>query len=103
MPPEEIDSLDGKSLKGLVLSLLGRIDELFEQNNKLVDQNNSLLARIDELVARIAAAANHRRTLRTRRCPLRAGRRRTFPTRRPRRSAANGGPALPASYVRTPP
>jgi len=47
MPPEGIDSLDAKSLKGLVLSLLGRIDELFAQNN-------SLLARIDELVARIA-------------------------------------------------
>jgi transposase len=47
MPPEGIDSLDAKSLKGLVLSLLGRIDELFEQNN-------SLLGRIDELLARIA-------------------------------------------------
>src|SRR5262245_2068489 len=28
MPPGEIDSLDAKSLKGLVLSLLARIDEL---------------------------------------------------------------------------
>jgi transposase len=47
MPPEEIDSLDAKSLKGLVLSLVARIDEV-------VGQNNSLLARIDELLARIA-------------------------------------------------
>jgi hypothetical protein len=54
MSPGRIDSLDAKSLKGLVLSLLGRIDELFEQNKKLVEQNNSLLARIDELLARIA-------------------------------------------------
>ena len=47
MPPERIDSLNADSQKGLVLSLLKRIDELFEQNN-------SLLARIDELLARIA-------------------------------------------------
>jgi transposase len=42
MSPEGIDSLDAKSLKGLVLSLLTKIDELF-------DQNKTLLARIDEL------------------------------------------------------
>jgi transposase len=47
MPPERIDSINADSQKGLVLSLLKRIDELFEQNNLL-------LARIDELLARIA-------------------------------------------------
>ena len=54
MPPERIDSLNVDSQKGLVLSLLKRIDELFEQNKGLLEQNNSLLARIDELLARIA-------------------------------------------------
>jgi hypothetical protein len=49
MPPEEIDSLDAKNLKGVVLSLLARIDELFEQNKKLLEQNSALLARIVEL------------------------------------------------------
>jgi len=44
MPPERIDSLDAESLKGVVLSLVARIDEL-------VKQNNSLLARIDVSVA----------------------------------------------------
>jgi transposase len=47
MPPEGIDSLDARSLKGLVLSLVARIDEL-------AAQNATLLARIDELLARIA-------------------------------------------------
>jgi transposase len=47
MPPGGIDSLDADSLKGLVLSLMTRIDEL-------AGQNNALLARIDELLARIA-------------------------------------------------
>ena len=47
MPPERIDSLAADSLRGLVLSLVARIDEL-------VGQNNTLLARIDELLARIA-------------------------------------------------
>ena len=42
MSPEGIDSHDAHSLKGLVLSLLTKIDELF-------DQNKTLLARIDEL------------------------------------------------------
>ena len=46
MPPE-IDSLNADSLKGLVLSLLAKIDDL-------VEQNKTLLARIDELLARIA-------------------------------------------------
>ncbi|HET9688276.1 MAG TPA: IS66 family transposase [Pseudolabrys sp.] len=45
MPPEEIDSLDAKSLKGLVLSLLAKIDGLLEQNS-------ALLARIAELESR---------------------------------------------------
>src|SRR5215510_7482394 len=54
MAPERIDSLNADSQKGLVLSLLKRIDELFEQNKDLLEQNNSLLARIDELLARIA-------------------------------------------------
>jgi len=43
MRPEGIDSLNADSLKGLVLSLLARIDELS-------DKNNSLQARIDELL-----------------------------------------------------
>ena len=47
MSPGGIDSLDAESLKGLVLSLLARIDEL-------AGQNTALLARIDELLARIA-------------------------------------------------
>src|SRR5215470_18629096 len=45
MPPEEFDSLDAKSLKGLVLSLLTKIDEL-------VEQNKALLERIAELEGR---------------------------------------------------
>jgi len=52
MPPEEFDSLDAKSLKGLVLSLLARIDELSEQIKKLLEQNSTLLARIAELEGR---------------------------------------------------
>jgi transposase len=47
MPPEGIDSLNADSLKGLVLSLLAKIDDL-------VEQNKALLTRIDELQARIA-------------------------------------------------
>jgi hypothetical protein len=47
MPPDEIDSLNSESLKGLVLSLLRKIDDLHEHNK-------ALLARIDELLARIA-------------------------------------------------
>jgi transposase len=47
MPPEDIDSLNADTLKGLVLSLLAKIDDH-------VGQNNALLARIDELLARIA-------------------------------------------------
>src|SRR6201987_479444 len=47
MPPEGIDSLNADSLKGLVRSLLAKIDDL-------VEQNKTLLARIDELLARIA-------------------------------------------------
>ena len=47
MPPDGIDSLNADSLKGLVLSLLAKIDDL-------VEQNKTLLARIDELLARIA-------------------------------------------------
>src|SRR6516164_4980685 len=45
MPPEGIDSLNADSLKGLVLSLLAKIDEL-------VEQNKALLARITELEGR---------------------------------------------------
>jgi transposase len=58
MPPEEIDSLDADSLKGLVLSLIARIDGLVEQNKALLaridelhQQNKTLLARIAELEA----------------------------------------------------
>lgn len=47
MPPGGIDSLNADSLRGLVLSLLAKIDDL-------VEQNKTLLARIDELLARIA-------------------------------------------------
>src|SRR5262249_16512819 len=47
MPPEGIDSLNADSLKGLVLSLLAKIDDL-------VEQNKALLAKIDKLRARIA-------------------------------------------------
>src|SRR5215470_3953828 len=52
MPPE-IDSLNADSLKGLVLSLLAKIDDLVEQNKAVHEQNKTLLARIDELLARI--------------------------------------------------
>jgi len=52
MPPEGIDSLNADSLKGLVLSLLAKIDELFEQNKRLLEQNSALLARIAELESR---------------------------------------------------
>ena len=58
MPPEEIDSLDADSLKGLVLSLIARIDGLVERNKALLaridelhQQNKTLLARIAELEA----------------------------------------------------
>jgi transposase len=54
MPPEGIDSLDAKNLKGLVLSLLARIDELFKQNRELSDQNKKLLEQIGALLGRIA-------------------------------------------------
>jgi transposase len=47
MPPGGIDSLNADSLKGLVLSLLAKIDDL-------VEQNKTLFARIDKLLARIA-------------------------------------------------
>jgi transposase len=54
MPPDEIDSLNANTLKGLVLSLLAKIDDLVEQNKAFDEQNKTLLARIDELLARIA-------------------------------------------------
>jgi len=61
MPPEGIDSLNADSLKSLVLSLLTRIDDLFEQNKELLkqnknlsEQNNSLQARIDHLLEQIS-------------------------------------------------
>jgi transposase len=56
MLPEGIDSPDTKSLNGLVLSLLTKIDELFDQNKALLakigelqQQNKALLERIAEL------------------------------------------------------
>jgi transposase len=52
MPPEGIDSLDAKSLKGLVLSLLARIDVLVARVDELLEQNNTLQARIAELEGR---------------------------------------------------
>jgi transposase len=55
MRPDGIDSLNADSLRGLVLSLLARIDDLFEQNRNLSEQNNSLQARIDELLKQISA------------------------------------------------
>jgi hypothetical protein len=51
-PRKEIASLDAKSLKGLVLSLVARIDELSEQNKKLLEHISTLLARIAELEGR---------------------------------------------------
>ena len=54
MPPDEIDSLNAESLKGLVLSLLGKIDDLHEQGKAQQARIDQLLARIDELLARIA-------------------------------------------------
>jgi len=35
MPPDEINSLNAESLKGLVLSLLGKIDDLHEHTGIL--------------------------------------------------------------------
>jgi hypothetical protein len=52
MPPEGIDSLNGDSLKLLVLSLLRKIDELSDQNKNLLEHISALLARIAELEAR---------------------------------------------------
>jgi transposase len=54
MPPERIDSLNVDSLKGLVLSLLSRIDELSDQNNSLHVRIDELLKQISTLLARIA-------------------------------------------------
>ena len=54
MPPERIDSLDADSLKGLVLSLMARIDELAGQNNSLQSRIDELLKQIGTLLARIA-------------------------------------------------
>jgi transposase len=54
MPPERIDSLDADGLKGLVLSLLAKIDQLSDQNKKLIEQIGTLLARIAELEGRQA-------------------------------------------------
>jgi transposase len=52
MSPNEIDSLDAESLKGLVRSLLGANDDLREQNNALLVKIDELLARIAELEGR---------------------------------------------------
>ena len=54
MPPEGIDSFNAKTLKGLVLSLLARIDELAGQNNSLQVRIDQLLEQINTLLARIA-------------------------------------------------
>jgi transposase len=54
MPPEGIDSLNAKTLKGLVVSLLARIDELAGQNNSLQVRIDQLLEQINTLLARIA-------------------------------------------------
>jgi transposase len=54
MPPEGIDSLDAKDLKGLVLSLVARIDELAGQNNSLQARIDELLKQISTLLARIS-------------------------------------------------
>jgi transposase len=54
MSPEGIDSLDAKSLKGLVLSLLAKIDELADQNMKLLDQLSTLFEQNKALLERIA-------------------------------------------------
>jgi transposase len=52
MSPNEIDSLNAESLKGLVKSLLGANDDLREQNNALLVKIDELLARIAELEGR---------------------------------------------------
>src|SRR3974377_348525 len=54
MPPEGIDSLNAKSLKGLVLSLLVRIDELSGQNSSLQARIDELLKQISTLLTRIS-------------------------------------------------
>ena len=61
MSPNEIDSLNAETLKGLVLSLLGKIDDLHEHNKAQqarIDQQQEMIdqqqARIGELLARIA-------------------------------------------------
>ncbi|HEX3524810.1 MAG TPA: IS66 family transposase [Stellaceae bacterium] len=54
MPPDDIDSLNADSLRGLVLSLLAKIDDLHEHNKELLKYNKALLAKIDDLLARIA-------------------------------------------------
>jgi transposase len=54
MPPDEIDSVNSESLKGLVLSLLAKIDDLHEHDKAQQARIDQLLARIDELLARIA-------------------------------------------------
>jgi transposase len=53
MRPERIDSLNADSLKGLVLSLLAKIDELSDQNNSLQARIDDLLKQISALLARI--------------------------------------------------
>jgi hypothetical protein len=88
MPPDEIDSLNAESLKGLVLSLLGKIDDLHEHNKALLARIDELLARISELEGR----ASRRRRRQTRRCRHRASRRPMSPEDQARR-AAKGAPA----------
>jgi hypothetical protein len=101
VPPEGIDSLNADSLKGLVLSLVAKIDDLVEQNEGLLaridefhEQNKTPLARIAELEGR---AGKPPKTGRTRRCRHRADRRPTWWKRRPQREAAKCTPAKHAS------
>ena len=54
MRPEGIDSLNADSLKGLVLSLLARIDALSDKNDSLQARIDELLKQISALLARIA-------------------------------------------------
>src|SRR5262249_32310868 len=52
MPPEEFDSLDAKSLKGLVECRVAKIEGLLEQKKTVSEQNSALLERIAELEGR---------------------------------------------------
>jgi transposase len=92
MLPEGIDSLNADSLKGLVLSLVAKIDDL-------VEQNKALLARIAELEGR---AGKPPKTPTNSSLPPSSGQKAMSRTHRPRREAAKGIPAYHASSAPPP-